>query len=119
MIPFVIEQARPNDDSRHNNVIVNFNSVKNMKELNEDIINYIVSEMYDFCSEEYGHGINITSYSDYCEKYYKTIQIKLLYWNGVFEVRYFTNEWINWDVYENNDKIMIAYNKRLQNAETK
>ena len=113
MIPYVIQQARPTDDISYDNVIINYNSIQDMENLDKDVINYIVDVMYEFCSEEYGHNIKIKSYSDFCEKYWEKLGIQLNYWDSVFEVYYFENKWHNWDIKAHQDKIISAYIKKI------
>jgi hypothetical protein len=113
MIPYIIKQARPAYYTDYDNVIVNFGSTSHIENLDKVIIDYIVDEMYSFCSEEYGHNINITSYSDFCEKYWEMLKIKLKYWDSVFEVYYFENKWIDWDITAYQDKILSAYMEKL------
>jgi hypothetical protein len=112
MIPYIIKQARPIDDTCYDNVIIELSSSRCKEDLNKDIIDYISTVMYEFCSEEYGHDIKITSYSDFCEKYWKTLEMQLKYWDSVFEVYYFENNWIKWDITAYQDKIWLAYNKK-------
>ena len=112
MILYIIKQARPIDDTCYDNVIIELSSSRCVEDLHNDIINYIATVIYEFCSEEYGNDIKITSYSDFCEKYWKTEGIQLKYWDSVFEVYYFENNWIKWDITEYQDKIWLAYNKK-------
>ncbi len=68
MIPYFIQQARPNDDCRDNNIITScYFCTKD--ELDCKIIDYITDVMNEFCSNDYCHGIQITSYNDFCNKY--------------------------------------------------
>jgi hypothetical protein len=113
LIPYIIKQARPNDDDRYNNIIINLKSIKSIDDLDKVIINFIVDEMYEFCSKEYGHNIQITSYSDFCEKYWNILECKPYYWDSVFEVDYFDNKWIKWDIKNNEDKIFSTYMKKV------
>ena len=113
MIPYIIKQARPIDDTSYDNVIIELSSSRCTEDLHNDIINYIATVMYEFCSEEYGHDIKITSYLDFCEKYWKTEGIKLKYWDSVFEVCYFDNNWIQWDITVYQDEILLVYNKKV------
>jgi len=112
MIPYIIKQARPIDDISYDNVIIELRSSRCTEDLNKDIINYIVTAMYEFCSEEYGHNIKITSYLDFCEKYWKIEGIQLKYWDSVFEVYYFEKDWIQWDINIYQDNIWLAYNQK-------
>jgi hypothetical protein len=113
MIPYIIKQARPTCDIRDNNVIVHYNLTRNIEDLDKDVIDFIVGEMYEFCSEKYGHNIQIKSYSDFCKKYWEILEIKLHYWENVFEVYYFKNEWIKWNLTSHQDKIFSCYMEKL------
>ena len=110
MIPYYIQQACSSDDVREANVYVTRGSCVKSN-LNEMIINHIVNEMYEFCSEEYGHNIKITSYDDFCDQYWKIIEIKLHGWYDIFRVYYFENEWIKWDISDYKKEIYDEYVK--------
>jgi len=107
MIPYVIEQSNPCDDIRLPNIdIIYYSSEKD--KLNENIINSIIDIMYEFCSEEYGHGIKITSYHDFCEQYWKIKEIGLENFY-VFYIKYFDNHWKEWNVEHYKEDIYISY----------
>jgi hypothetical protein len=109
MIPYIIKQARSSDDTRDNNVIVECGSTQNIDNLDKVIIDYIVDVMY-----EYGHNIQITSYSDFCQKYWDILGIQIRYWDGVFKVYYFENEWKEWNITTHQDNIFSTYyNKKI------
>ena len=76
MIPYVIEQSNPSDDINEPNIDTIYYSSEKDK-LNEDIINNIINIMYEFCSQEYGHNLKITSYHDFCDQYWKIKEITL------------------------------------------
>jgi len=59
MIPYVIERSIPSDNIVKRNIETSYYSSEKDK-LNETIITSLVEIMYDFCSEEYGHGMKIT-----------------------------------------------------------
>jgi hypothetical protein len=109
MIPYIIKQARLTHDIRDNNIIVHYNLTRNIENLDKDVIDYIVGEMYKFCSEKYGYNVQIKSYSDFCKKYLEKLKIKLNYLENVFEVYYFENKWIKWDLIFHQDKIFSVY----------
>jgi hypothetical protein len=107
MIPYVIEQSNPSDDIRYNNIDTSYYSSEKDK-LNENIIINIIDIMYEFCSEEYGHGIKISSYDDFCDKYWK---IKEIYLENcyVFYIKYFENDWKEWNVEYYKEEIYNSY----------
>jgi len=107
MIPYVIEQARPGDNLEDSNIITTYYS-SDKEKLNENIIYNIIDNMYEFCSKEYGYGIKIISYDDFCEQYWKIKQIKMndFYIHYVY---YFENEWKYWDIEDYKEDIIISY----------
>jgi len=96
MIPYVIEHSNSSDDIRNSNIYTSYYSSEKEK-LHENIISNIIEIMYDFCSEEYGHGITISSYDDFCYQYWKIKEITLDNFY-VFRVNYFENGWKDWNV---------------------
>ena len=106
MIPYVIEQSRPSD-YKDFNIITSYYSCEKDK-LTINIIIHIVDNMYEFCSHEYGYGIKITSYDDFCNQYWeiKEIQMGNFY---VFNIKYFENDWKNWNVEDYKEDIYITY----------
>ena len=107
MIAYIIEQSLPSDDMKNNNIITSYYSSEKDK-LYEKIIDNITDIIYEFCSDEYGHGIKILSYDDFCDKYWKIKQIKM-YNYFVFDVYYFENDWKHWNVEDNKEVIYISY----------
>jgi hypothetical protein len=94
MIPYVIEQSRPSEYVKDCNLITTYYSSEKDK-LNENIIISIVDIMYEFCSDEYGYGIKIISYDDFCHQYWKIKQIKMDNFY-IFHINYFENYWKRW-----------------------
>ena len=74
MIPYSIQYVYPSDDIRDNNIYTTYDSIEKNK-LDETIINIIIEFIYDFCSEKIGHNIQITSYKDFCNKFWKKKRI--------------------------------------------
>jgi len=107
MIPYVIEHSNSSDDIRHSNIDTSYYSSEKEK-LNESIINNIIEIMYEFCSEEYGHGIKISSYDDFCNQYWKIKEITLENFY-VFSVNYFEKDWKHWNVEDYKEDIYISY----------
>ena len=107
MIPYVIEQSNPSDDVRESNIDTHYYSSEK-EDLHEHIINNIIHIMYEFCSEEYGHNIKITSYFDFCEQYWKIKEIGLGNYY-VFYIKYFENDWKCWNVEDYQEYIYNSY----------
>ena len=113
MIPYFIQEARPDEDCRVPNIYIQFNSCKK-GQLNDTIIHCITSLMYEFCSNSYGHGIKINSYNDFCHQYWKINEIQIKCWHLVFRVYYFdNNDWIEWNIEDYMDRIYSAYLSRF------
>lgn len=108
MISYCIEQVFPSDDERNNNVISTYDSCKK-DELTQKIINYIIEFMYEFCSEDYGHGIKIISYDDFCNKFWEINGFKINGWNQLFRIYYFEKKWKEWKIDEFKEEIYIKY----------
>ena len=107
MIPYVIEHSNSSDDIRHSNIDTSYHSSEKEK-LHENIISNIIEIMYEFCSEEYGHGIKIKSYYDFCYQYWKIKEIGLENFY-VFHVNYFENGWKHWNVEDYQEDIYLSY----------
>lgn len=108
MIPYVIECANPSDDMRYSNIDTIYDSCEKDK-LDETIIKYIINYMHEYCSADYGHNLEITSYNDFCEKYWNIKEYIIKDWYIIFNVMYFENKWIQWDVNEHIKQIYITY----------
>jgi hypothetical protein len=115
MIPYVIECANPSDDMRYNNIDSTYDSCEK-DILDETIIKYIINYMYEYCSNDYGHNIEITSYDDFCEKYWKIKEYIIKDWYDIFNVMYFENTWIRWNIYDYKDKIYVKYKNTYKNT---
>lgn len=114
LIPYIVYQASPTDDDRNSNMDLSVGSCE-QNSLHNDIIQNIVNIIYDFCSKEYGYNITITSYDDFCEKYWEIREIRIRGWYDVFEVRYFSNKWILWDINKYKETIFNEYMKKCKN----
>jgi len=108
MIPYFIQEANSSEDNRDINIYVTANSC-DKKELDDKIIRYIINVMYEFCSEKYGHGIEIKSYDDFCDKYWRIKEIKIKGRYNIFCVYYFEKEWILWNIENYKEEIYKAY----------
>jgi hypothetical protein len=75
--------------------------------------------MYEYCSEEYGYGIVIKSYDDFCDKYWENHEFTIKDWYPVFRVDYFDNEWIEWDITKHKEQIYTSYVIKILNKTLK
>lgn len=108
MIPYFIQQANSSDDTRCNNIYTTYNCSEK-DTINEHIIHYIINIMYEFCSDKYGHNIKITSYDDFCNKYWKIKGNIIDGWYSIFRIYYFENNWIEWNIEDHKEQIYISY----------
>ena len=109
-IPYSIQRAYPSDDIRDSNTYTNYYCIEKEK-LKETIINTIIEFVYEFCCEDIGHNIQITSYNDFCDKFWEPFMVRG--WYYIFKVYYFEDKWIEWDVEEYQEQIYLAYQKLL------
>ena len=107
MIPYVIEHSNSSDDIKERNIDTMYYSSEKDK-LNDNIIINIIEIMYEFCSEEYGYGIKISSYDDFCYQYWNIKEIKMENFY-VFYIKYFENSWKEWNVEDYKKDIYISY----------
>ena len=115
MVPYYIQDAFPVDDMRDNNIYTVNGCVENEK-LNETIINIIIEFINDFCCRDINNNIIITSYKDFCEKFWNNGEYIIRGWYYIFNVYYFEDKWIEWDVEKYQELIYIEYvNKYLKN----
>lgn len=108
MIPYFIEKASPRDDISDNNIITYYDCCKK-DNINKKIIDYIIEFMYEFCSKDYGHNLKITSYEDFCNKYWKIAEFTIKNYYYIFRVYYFENEWIEWNIIDYHEDIFNSY----------
>jgi hypothetical protein len=111
MIPYTIQFANPSEDSRVDNIDTT-HGCSEKDNLFENIIDYIINIMYEFCSEEYGHNFKITSYDDFCHEYWQQHVVIIEGWYYVFNVKYFENGWIEWDAQHHKDEIFASYKNK-------
>ena len=111
MIPYTIQFANPSEDSREENIDT-IHDCSEKDKLYENIINYIIGIMYEFCSEEYGHNFKITSYDDFCHEYWKQHEVILKGWPCIFSVYYFENVWIEWKIEYHKEEIFASYKNK-------
>ncbi len=111
MTPYVIEHSNPSDDIKERNIDTYYYSSEKDK-LNENIINSVIEIMYEFCSDDYGHGMKIISYDDFCYQYWKTMEIKMENFY-VFYIKYFENDWKDWYVEDYKEEIYISYGSKF------
>jgi hypothetical protein len=108
MIPYYVQNAFPNDDMRNSNIHIEHGCIEREK-LNEKIISIIIEFMNDFCCEDSGHDIKITSYKDFCEKFWEIAEYKISGWYYVFNICYFEDKWIEWDIEKYQHQIYNEY----------
>ena len=114
MIPYTLLQANPQGDySNYANVHTSHHTSENRITLHNSLICYIVEFIYEFCSKEYGHNIDITSYDDFCEKWWDKQDQELIN-VPIFEIHYFEkDEWKEWKTYDNEKEIYEGYMKMI------
>jgi len=111
-VPYFIQEAIPDEDARCQNIYMQFNSCE-LDQLNDTIIHCITCIIYDFCSKEYGHGIKISSYDDFCCNYWKIHGIEIKYWHSIFRAYYFLDDqWVEWNIEDYKDDIYSSYMTR-------
>jgi hypothetical protein len=108
MIPWFIQQACPTYDLKSQNIKTNSSSSES-NELNDQIINYIIDTMNQICTS---NNLTISSYDDFCDKYWNTIGFYINNWNNVFKVNYYDNNWIEWDLSLYKNDIYTAYTNK-------
>ena len=107
-VAYVIERAINNGAyTDQANILLEYDSCDQDK-LHKTFIKTIVLFMDEFCDNECGHGISITSYEDFCRKYYQV--------NGqvadapLFLIRYFINGiWKTWEPELYDSEIYATY----------
>lgn len=116
MIPYVILQAHPNGPyTNFSNTNIEYYDCKDKDELKILIINHIIVFMYEFCSKKYGHGIDIESYDDFCNKWWEKQENKIDDVD-IFEINYYENsEWKTLKINEIKDEIFNEYEKYVKN----
>lgn len=112
MIPYCIHYASAVDDERDNNIFIT-NECCEREKLNATLISTIIQFMYEFCSEEYGHGLTITSYDDFCQKYWQLQGFQIRGWYWIFRIDYFLDDlWIPWKIEDHAQDIYKAYQNK-------
>jgi len=107
IVPYFIQFANPSDDSRDNNIDIIYDSSEKC-ELNRHIINEIVCLMNDFCFSHI-NIIEITSFDDFCDQYWKHNEIVISGWHNVFNIRYFENGWVEWNIEDFKEEIYAVF----------
>jgi len=112
MIPYTISRVFPSSSYNNTrNCSIGYYVCDNINDLIIDIIAEIVEFMYEFCSNEYGHSIEISSYFDFCNKWWN-FQECIINDDYIFEIYYFQNNtWIEMNITDYNDEIYKAYVK--------
>ena len=109
LVPFVIEYAMPNGAyTDQSNIATEYHCIEKDL-LHQTFIAKIVDVMYEFCSD---YGIEINSYDDFCEKYYKE---KGRLSDAVFcIIRYYLeDEWHVWEPEINQQEIQTIFKNNL------
>jgi hypothetical protein len=95
MIPYTITRVCPSSMYTHSeNVSIEYSVCENVSEFIHNVTRHIVEFMYEFCSEKYGHGIDIVSYSDFCSQWWTKQECNMNNFY-IFEVHFFQNN--TWD----------------------
>lgn len=116
MIPYYVQHAYQTNDIRDNNIITT-DGCSEKDKLNEKIINEIIKFMYEFCSEDIGHNIQISSYIDFCDNFWNIAECMIREWYYIFRIYYFEDKWIEWNIEEYQKQIYKEYmNKYINNS---
>jgi hypothetical protein len=111
-IPFCINQANGTSNPNEPNITTHLHFAKVDENLKDAIIAKIIIIIYQICSQEYGFGINIHSFEDFCEKYWKNTEYgcNISFYKYVFQVYYFANDcWNEFNVIQYQNEIYDAY----------
>ena len=114
MLPYILSQANPQGAySNYANVHTSHHTSENRITLHNSLICYIVEFMYEFCSKKYGHDIDITSYNNFCEKWWSRQDRELIN-IPIFEIHYFEkDEWKEWKIEDYKNEIYDEYTKKV------
>lgn len=112
MIPYVILKPHPTCSYDYGNLFMECDCIED-DGMDSHFIDYISNDMYEFCCKKYGHGIEVSSYDDFCNCYWKRQEYVMHC--PVFEIRYFKNNvWFIWDLDNKKDDIYESYVKKLK-----
>lgn len=115
MIPYTISYLLPSSTyTESENISVSYLVGENRNEIIQNVIKDVVEYMYEFCSKEYGYGLDVASYYDFCEKWWKEQECKMENFY-IFEVHYFDNDdncWNKLEIKDYEDEIYDAYIKK-------
>lgn len=114
MIPYYIQHVYSSSDIQDNNIITTPCCIEKDK-LHETITNILIHFMYDFCSEDIGHNIHISSYKDFCDYFWNNAECMIREWYYIFRIYYFEDKWIEWSIEEYQDQIYLAYKNKYIN----
>jgi len=102
-IPYYIKRILPAYDIRNHNIITIANHSAEKNELTNDIIEFIIEDIYDCCSTEYSPNITHLNLEEYIGK-----------WSDIYRVYYFEdNYWLEWKLEENIQHIYSRYVERF------
>ena len=108
MIPYYIQHVYLNSYMQNNDVYTKCDYIERNK-LNETVITAIIDFIYAFCNNITGNNIQIISYNDFCDKFWKKNEIIDKDWYYIFKVSYFENVWMEWNIEEYQEQIYDAY----------
>ena len=108
MIPYYIQRAYQSNDIRDNNIITTDGCCEK-EQLNNTIVNEIIQFMYEFCSEDIGYNIQVSSYEDFCDHFWNEAGCMIREWYYIFKIYYFEDKWMEWNIEEYQEQIYLAY----------
>ncbi len=113
MVPFIIQQAIPAFSINERNIQTNYHVSINI-DINKTIIEKITDIMIEFCSDYSGHNIEISSYQDFCDKYREINDCCIKYFEKVFIIYYFSDEWTEWNISNYEINIFENYEYKIK-----
>ena len=108
MIPYVVSEPTPGNPSE----IYTSYGVCEDYTLTAHLIKTITEIMYEFCSADYGHGLTITSYADFCQQWWdKQFSFMPNTHNTPFYAvhYYWRGEWMEWKTEDHELELYWAY----------
>lgn len=92
MIPFTLSRLSPSVTYTDNENICTFwDTCATKNDLVAHDIKEVAEFVYEFVSKEYGHGLVIASYNDFCKQWWSFQECTMSRFH-IFEVRYFEDE---------------------------
>ena len=113
MIPFIVKRADPQEycdcEISFENINVKLCHAESIEKLDEAVSRIVAQLMCGFYVGEYIGDDKITSYADFCEKYWETFRPAIYDWHNPYRVYYFNNGWSEWNTLIYGDKIFKAF----------